>query len=102
MNRRTDKPMGFMFEAEIITIMNTVRARTIGEADAIRLKEVLAAEIHPAIKAYFKADVERLLHQERPKEIRSSRFAYGSPEVAGLQRQVDLLLVNHYQFDQGE
>jgi len=94
--------MGFIFEAEIITIMNTVRARTIGESDSIRLKDVLAAEIHPAIKAYFKADVERLLHQERLKEIRSSRFAYGSPEVAGLQRQVDLLLVNHYQFDQGE
>ncbi len=94
--------MGFIFEAEIITIMNTVRARTIGESDSIQLKDVLSAEIHPAIKAYFKAEVEKHLHQERGKEIRSSRFSYGLPEVAGLQRQIDLLLVNHYQFDQQE
>lgn len=90
--------MGFIFEAEIITIMNTVRARTIGEADAIRLKEVLAAEIHPAIKAYFKAEVEKLLQQERMKEARSKKFSYGLPEVSGLQHQIDLLLVHQYEF----
>ncbi len=94
--------MGFIFEAEIVTIMNTVRARTIGEEDSIRLKEVLAAEIHPAIKAYFKAEVEKLLQQERQKESRSKRFTYGLPEVSGLQRQIDLLLVNHYEFVRDE
>lgn len=94
--------MGFIFEAEIITIMNTVRARTIGESDAIRLKEVLAAGIHPAIKAYFKAEVEKLLQQERLKEARSKRFSYGLPEVSGLQRQIDLLLVNRYEFGREE
>ena len=92
--------MGFIFEAEIITIMNTVRARTIGESDSIQLKDVLAAGIHPALKAYFKAEVEKLLQQERVKEVRSKRFGYGLPEVAGLQRQIDLLLVNNYQFGQ--
>lgn len=94
--------MGFIFEAEIITIMNTVRARTIGEADAIRLKEVLAAEIHPAIKAYFKAEVEKLLQQERMKEARSKKFSYGLPEVSGLQHQIDLLLVHQYEFGREE
>jgi len=72
--------MGFIFEAEIITIMNTVRARTIGESDSIQLKDVLAAGIHPALKAYFKAEVEKLLQQERVKEVRSKRFGYGLPE----------------------
>lgn len=94
--------MGFIFETEIATIMNTVRVRTIAESDTIQLKDVLLAEIHPAIKAYFKAEVEKLLQQERQKEIRSKRFSYGQPEVAGLQRQIDLLLVNFYQFDQQE
>ncbi len=41
-----------------------------------------------------------MLHQERAREIRSKRFPYGLPEIAGLQRQMDLLLVNHYQFGQ--
>ena len=94
--------MGYIFESEIVTIMNTVRARTIGAEDAISLKEVLASDIHAAIKAYFKAEVERLLQQERVQELRSKRFPYGLPEVIGLQRQIDLLLVNHYVFDQQE
>jgi len=94
--------MGYIFEAEIVTIMNTVRGRTIGENDEIKLKDILTADIHSAIKAYFKAEVERMLHQERGKEVRSGRFAYGLPEVGGLQRQIDLLLVNHYEFNQQE
>jgi len=94
--------MGYIFESEIITIMNTVRARTIGESDTIQLKDFLAAAIHPAIKAYFKAEVEKLLQQERQKEVRAKRFSYGLPEVAGLQRHIDILLINNYQFDQRE
>lgn len=94
--------MGFIFEAEISTIMNTVRARTIGEEDSVKLKEILAADVHPAIKAYFKAEVEKMLQQEREKETRSGRFPYGLPEVKGLQRQIDLLLIQHYEFDRQE
>ncbi len=94
--------MGFIFESEIIAVMNTVRARTIGEEDGVKMKDVLAADIHPAIKAYFKAEVEKLLQQERKKEVRSARFPYGLPEVKGLQRQIDLLLVHQYEFDRQE
>lgn len=94
--------MGFIFESEITTIMNTVRARTIGEEDSVKLKEILAADVHAAIKAYFKAEVEKMLQQERDKELRSGRFPYGLPEVKGLQRQIDLLLIQHYEFDRQE
>ncbi|GJQ21545.1 MAG: hypothetical protein HBSIN02_19000 [Bacteroidia bacterium] len=94
--------MGFIFESEISTIMNTVRARTIGEEDGVKLKAILAADVHPAIKAYFRAEVEKLLQQEREKEVRSGRFPYGLPEVKGLQRQIDLLLIHHYEFDRRE
>lgn len=94
--------MGFIFESEIIAIMNTVRARTIGEEDGVKLKDILAADVHPALKAYFKAEVEKLLQQERAKEVRSGRFPYGLPEVKGLQRQIDLLLVHQYEFDRQE
>ena len=94
--------MGFIFESEIVAIMNTVRARTIGEEDGVQLKKLLAADIHPALKSYFKAEVEKFLQQERTKEVRSGRFPYGLPEVKGLQRQIDLSLVHQYEFDSQE
>ncbi|MBI3580029.1 MAG: hypothetical protein HY089_11540 [Ignavibacteriales bacterium] len=80
--------------------MNTVLARTIGEEESIRLKDILASNIHPAIKAYFKAEVEQMLTQERQVELRSKKFPYSLPEITQLQQQMDLVLVRHYQFGQ--
>jgi hypothetical protein len=40
--------MGYIFEQEIESIINAVRANTIGEEDQVLLKRVLAADIHPA------------------------------------------------------
>jgi hypothetical protein len=94
--------MGYIFESEIEAIMNTVRARTIGEADAITLRSILRAEIHPAIKAYFKSEVEKQLIEARRQEVRSKSFPYSLPEVVSLQRQIDVILVHQYQFDQTE
>ena len=53
--------MGYIFEQEIEAIKNAVRARTIGEEETIRLRHVLGANIHPSVKAYCKAEVEKLL-----------------------------------------
>jgi hypothetical protein len=80
--------------------MNAVRARTIGEAESIRLKDILAADLHPAVKAYFKARVQQMLQQERGTEVRSKKFPYSLPEVVRLQEQIDLLLVHNYVFGQ--
>jgi hypothetical protein len=92
--------MGYIFESEIELIMNAVRSRTIGEAESIRLKDILAAGLHPAVSAYFKARVQQMLQQERQTEVRSKKFPYALPEVVRLQEQIDLLLVHHYQFGQ--
>jgi len=94
--------MGYIFESEIETIMNTVRARTIGEADTITLRGILRSEIHPAIKAYFKSEVEKQLIEARRQEVRSKNFPYALPEIVSLQRQIDVILVHQYQFDQTE
>ncbi|MBI5463582.1 MAG: hypothetical protein HY966_01350 [Ignavibacteriales bacterium] len=94
--------MGYIFEHEIEAIKNAVYAKTIGEEESITLKEFLAAHVHPAIKAYFKAEVEKLLANDRAHEMRSKRFPYAHPSVLSLQRQVDLLLVQHYQFTQDD
>lgn len=92
--------MGYIFETEIEQIMNAVSARTIGEAETIRLRDILSADLHPAIKAYFKARIRQLLQQERLTEVRSKKFPYSLPEIVRLLEQVDVLLVHNYSFGQ--
>lgn len=94
--------MGYIFEEEIASILNVVRTRTIGEGEEILLKDILAAPIHPSIKAYFRAEIEKIFLQERAKEIRSKKFSYGIPEIVSLQKQIDRLLVLHYHFTRPE
>jgi hypothetical protein len=90
--------MGYIFEAEIESIIHAVHIKTIGEDDGIVLKKILSANIHPAVKAYFKAVVEKTLLQERGSEYRSKKFSYSLPEVRSLEEQIDLLLVQNYHF----
>ena len=90
--------MGFIFEADIESIIHAVHIKTIGEDDGIVLKKILSAKIHPAIKAYFKAEVEKVLVHERGLEYRSKKFSYSLPEVRSLEEQIDLLLVQNYHF----
>ena len=94
--------MGFIFEQEIDRILTSVRAQTIGESENITLRQLLVGPIHPALKAYFRAEVEQVLEDERTKEHRSKRFPYSLSEVISLQRQIDVLLVQHYEFTQDE
>jgi hypothetical protein len=94
--------MGYIFEAEIDSIIHAVRVKTIGEEDGIILRRILSANIHPAIKAYFKAEVEKTLMQERGLEYRSKKFPYSLPEVKSLEEQIDLLLIQNYHFNRQE
>lgn len=94
--------MGYIFEQEIDQILATVRARTIGEDESITLRQLLNAAIHPAIKAYCRSEVERILEEERATEHRSKRFPYSLSDVISLQKQIDVLLVQHYEFTQDE
>jgi hypothetical protein len=94
--------VGYIFESEIEAIMNAVRTKTIGEEDGVELRKILSADIHPAIKAYYKAEVEKTLLLERGLEYRSKKFPYSLPEVVSMQRQIDLLLVQRYHFNNQE
>jgi len=90
--------MGYIFEAEIESIIHAVRVKTIGEEDDVFLKKILSANIHPAIKAYFQAEVEKILAHERGLEYRSKKFPYSLAEVKSLEEQIDLLLIQKYHF----
>jgi len=94
--------MGYIFETEIDQIIHTVRGQTIGEDESITLRDIIVSPIHPALKAYFRAEVGEILKKERTGEVRSKRFPYWHPEVVSLQHQIDLLLEYHYEFTQDE
>jgi hypothetical protein len=94
--------MGYIFESEIESILHSIRARTIGESESITLRKLIESDIHHGIKAYFRAEVEKLLQKEREKEVRSKKFPYSLPEVVHLQEQIDRFLQHHYEFDQKE
>ncbi len=101
-HRRSIETMGYIFESDIASIINSVRAKTIGEEDGIVLKKVLSARIHPALKAYFKSEVEKILLQERGLEHRSKKLPYALPEVVSLQHRIDTVLVQNYRFGRQE
>jgi len=94
--------VGYIFEQEIESIINVVRTKTIGEDDEIRLRSILKSPIHTSIKAYFRAEVEKIFQQEREKENRSKKLPYELPEVVSLQKQIDKLLILNYHFTRDE
>ncbi len=94
--------MGYIFENEIESIINGISTKTIGEEDEITLKKILKASIPSSIKAYIRSEIEKILAEERKKEIRSKKLPYGIPEIVSLQHQIDKLLVLHYQITREE
>ncbi len=88
-----------MFEEEIAILIDTIARRTVGAAQSIALKELLAADIPHSIKAFFRADVEALLADELRRERKATRFFYDHPEVQNLQQQINSILVLHYTFE---
>lgn len=88
-----------MFEEEIRILTETIARRTIGAAQSIALREILASEIPHPIKTFFRADVEALLADELRRERKGTRFFHDHPEVQNLQQQINAILVLHFTFE---
>ena len=91
-----------MFEEEIGIMTDTIARRTIGAAQSIALREILAAEIPHPIKTFFRADAEALLGDELRRERKATRFFHDHPEVQNLQQQMNSILVLHYTSERQE
>lgn len=87
-----------MLERETERLLNLVQQNTIGKNEAISVKEILAAEIPYPLKVFFRADVERILHDELRQARAHSRFNYPHREVESLQRQMNSILVLNFSF----
>jgi hypothetical protein len=91
-----------VLEKETEQIVGAVGQRTIGQSGSITLREILAADILPALKAFFRADVEALLLEEHRAALRQTRFNHDHPDVKGAQAALNSALVMHFPFPRKE
>jgi hypothetical protein len=87
-----------MFEKETERAMHLIRRSTIGDAEAVGLREIFESGIPHNVKTFFKGETERLLVDERAKIPQSLKFPYHLPDVQMLQEQIDLLLIHNFVF----
>ena len=91
-----------MLEKEIERLFKLCEQNTIGKSEGTTVKDILAAEIPYPVKVFFRADVERMLHDEIRRERANSRFNYSHREVDNLQQQLSSLLVLNFTFRREE
>ncbi len=91
-----------MFQLETELIIMTSAQRTIGNQPAIAMKDIMAADIPYALKAFFRADVESMLSEELQQYHKNSRFNFESPEIQSLQHQISSALILHFSFERTE
>lgn len=91
-----------MFEPETEQIIATSIQHTIGNQPAIAMKDIMAADIPYALKAFFRADVESMLSEELQLYHKASRFNFDAPEIQSLQQQMSSALILHFSFERTE
>lgn len=91
-----------MFEKEIDRLYSLIIDRTIGKAEKISIKEILAAEIPKPIQVLIRVDTENKLDDEIKTKFINSRFNFSHPEVISLQNQINSILVLNYLFIRNE
>lgn len=91
-----------MLEQETDSILATLRARTIGDREAILLREILIAEIPRGIKTYMQAETVRSLETELFSSPRFSRVDRQSTGVRRHGRAFIASMSAHYSFPREE
>jgi len=88
-----------LFEQETESIISTVLRRLDRkDKESISVREILAEDVPQAVKTFFRADAEALLLGELQAHRKSSRFDFSHPEVQGLQKQINSILILHYEY----
>lgn len=91
-----------MLEQETDQLVTFVEQRTIGAQPSISVRELLAAPVPYALKAFFRADVEAMLLEEQVRSWKTSRFNHRHPEVENLQAQINSVLVMNFAYTREE
>jgi len=91
-----------VLERETDQIIGVISQKTIGQSPSITLREVLASDAHPAVRAFFRADVEAMLLEEHRAAVATSRFNHEHPDVKAAQAALNSSLVMHFVFQRKE
>lgn len=91
-----------MLERETEQIVGAVTQKTIGQAHSISLRDILAADVLPALRAFFRADVEAMYLEEHNAALGQSKFNHDHPDVKHAQAQLRSVMVMHYVFARKE
>lgn len=92
-----------MFEKEIDRVRKQLKQRLDTRQPSISLAAILAnANIHPSYRAFFKAEAEWWLYEERALRASNPRFDTSSPELQGVFPKLDELYLASARFDHEE
>jgi hypothetical protein len=91
-----------VLERETDQIIGVIGQKTIGQSPSISLREILASDAHPAVRAFFRADVEAMLLEEYRAAVGTSRFNHDHPDVRTAQASLNSALVMHFSFPRKE
>lgn len=92
-----------MFEKEIDRVRKQLKQRLDTRQPSISLAAILAnANIHPSYRAFFKAEAEWWLYEERALRASNPRFDTTSPELQSAFPKLDELYLASARFDHEE
>lgn len=92
-----------MFEKEIDRVRKQLKQRLDTRQPSISLAAILAnANIHPSYRAFFKAEAEWWLYEERALRASNPRFDTTSPELQSVFPKLDELYLASARFDHEE
>jgi hypothetical protein len=92
-----------MFEAELERVRKQLKQQIASAQPYVSIVELLSnAQVHPAVSAFFRAEVDWWVHEERALRTSNPRFATADPAFADVFRRLDALYVQHARFDHEE
>lgn len=92
-----------MFEAELERVRKQLKQQIASAQPYVSIVELLSlAQVHPAVSAFFRAEVDWWVHEERALRTSNPRFATTDPAFADVFRRLDALYVQHARFDHEE
>ena len=92
-----------MFEAELERVRKQLKQQIASAQPYVSIVELLShAQVHPAVSAFFRAEVDWWVHEEQALRTSNPRFATTDPAFADVFRRLDALYVQHARFDHEE
>ncbi len=91
-----------IFDEQMAVLNTALIEATIRDDESYPLAQLHQCTIPNAIRTFFRTEVQQWLKEEQAQRPLSKRFGAAVPEIASLQQQIDMLLVNRFVFDRDD